>query len=227
MSKNKKFRSAELNLFPAETAPGVNQKIYQIKLNLYQDFYLLKNINASISLEGNYYTSGLLSTDTIHNGPILNPNRFARNIYTLVDNNTYEVTTYDDAIEGSATVRAMLDNGEAKKSKLVPYLEGQFSQGSRDQSTGYPYWMIKNRLYGGAGLGWGFVIRNFRSKIEAGYFFDDYSNNFKRYSGNIDYQIFDYTALSTNFEFFSQSKYYSNSFQLGIKYNLKKKIKKE
>ena len=85
--------------------------------------------------------------------------------------------------------------------------------------------MIPNRTYGGGGLGWAFNKTNFQSKIEAGYFLDDYSKNFKRLSANILYQIFDFTGLTLNVELFSQEKYYSNSVQLGLKYNLKKKIK--
>lgn len=235
--KNKKFSSAEFNLAPVETAPGMNQKIYQAKLNVYQDMYLFKIINASLSLEGSYYTNGLITIDTIRYEPPVNnqkpdPNarkngqNSRRQEIAQLDQYTYTVTDYDNAMEGSATLRLALDNGEERKSKFVPYLEGQYSQGSLQQSIGYPYWMIKERLYGGGGLGWAYGLGDFKSKLEAGYFLDDYSKNFQRYTGNLQYQLFNYTALTLNFEFFSQDKYYSNSVQLGIKYNLKKKVKK-
>ena len=87
--------------------------------------------------------------------------------------------------------------------------------------------MIKNRLYGGGGLGWAYGLGDFKTKLEAAYFLDDYSKNFQRYTGNVQYQLFDYTALTLNFEFFAQDKYYSNSVQLGVKYNLKKKVKRK
>ncbi|PWA05943.1 DUF2194 domain-containing protein [Flavobacterium psychrotolerans] len=221
----KKYRSAEFNVFPVETAPGLNQKMYELRLNLYQDIYLFKIINTSISFEGNYYTDGLLSRDTI-NTNILNPNKFARKIYTTIDSNHYEIATYDEALEGTASVRMALDNEDVKKSKFIPFIESQYSQGTRNQSTGYPFWMIKKRFFGGLGLGWEVVITNFHSKVEAGYFLDDYSKNFKRFTGNVSYQLFDFTALTANVEFFSQSKYYSNSFQFGVKHNFKKKIKR-
>lgn len=224
-SKNKKYKSAEFNLFPVETAPGLNQKTYQLRLNLYENFHFLKLINTSISFEGNYYTDGLLSKDTI-NTSVLNPNRISREKYTIIDNDHAEIATYDDAFEGSISTRIMLDKGAVKKSKFIPFLESQYSQASRDQSTGYPFWMIKHRFYGGIGLGWELGITNFHSKLEAGYFLDDYSKNFKRYTGNVTYQLFNFTALTANFEYFSQSKYYSNSIQFGIKHNFKKKIKK-
>jgi hypothetical protein len=224
-SKNKKFKSAEFNLFPVETAPGLNQKTYQLRLNLYQNFYLFKMINTSISLEGNYYTDGLLSKDTINTSLIITKQK-AREKYTVIDNDHTEIATYDDVFEGSISTRIMLDKGVVRKSKFIPLLESQYSQASRDQSTGYPYWIIKHRFYGGIGLGWELVITNFHSKLEASYFLDDYSANFKRYTGNVSYQLIDYTALTLNFEYFSQSKYYSNSIQFGIKHNFKKKIKK-
>ena len=224
-SKNKKYKSAEFNLFPVETAPGLNQKTYQLRLNLYQNFNLFKLINTSISFEGNYYTDGLLSKDTI-NTSFINPKRLARENYTVIDNDRAEIATYDDAFEGSISSRIMLDKGVVRKSKFIPLIESQYSQASRDQSTGYPYWIIKHRFYGGIGLGWELGITNFHSKLEASYFLDDYSKNFKRYTGNVSYQLFDYTALTANFEYFSQSKYYSNSMQFGIKHNFKNKIKK-
>jgi len=86
--------------------------------------------------------------------------------------------------------------------------------------------MIRHRLYEGGGLGWKLKLNNFESKIEAAYFFDDYSDNFQRFSGNVSYQIFDYTALTAGAELFSQKKYYSNSVLFGFKYNMKKRTKK-
>lgn len=232
--RNKRFTSAEFNIAPVETAAGMNQKIYNAKLNLYQDLYLFKIINASISIEGNYYTDGLISIDTLRTEPPVNEERghesnpeARRQEVTQIDQYTQSVKTYDDAMEGSVTVRLALDNGEEKKSKFVPYLEGQYSLGTLDQSVGYPYWMIKERLYGGAGLGWEFHAGNLKTKLDAGYFLDDYSKNFQRYTGNVQYQLFDFTAITLNFEFFSQEKYYSNSVQLGIKYNLKKRVKRK
>jgi len=225
-SKERKYRSGEFNIFPVETAPGLNQGIYQMRLNLYQDFYLFKFINTSISFEGNYYTNGRLSIDTIVNQPIINPERFERTIYKPLNETTYTVTETGTSYGGSLTARFMLDNGAEKKSKLIPFLESQYSLGSRNLPSGYPYWMIRHRLYEGGGLGWKLKLTNFESKIEAAYFFDDYSDNFQRFSGNVSYQIFDYTALTAGAELFSQKKYYSNSVLFGIKYNMKKRTKK-
>jgi hypothetical protein len=226
-SKERNFRSAGLELFPVETAPGLNQGIYQVRLNLYQDFYLFKKINTSISIEGDYYTNGLLSRDTITNPIILNPQRWARKQYDKLDDQSYTVTDFDNAYGAFITLRFMLDDGKEKKSKLIPFIESQYSIGSRDQAAGYPYWMIRNRLYEGGGLGWKLKLTNFETKLEASYFLDDYSDNFQRYTGAFSYQLFDYTALTAGVELFSQKKYYSNSVQFGIKYNLKQRIRKK
>jgi len=231
-SKEKNFRSAEFNLFPVETAPGLNEGIYQMRLNLYQDFYLFKIINTSVSFEGDYYTNGLLSRDTIVNQPILNPEldtdrSTQRKTYTPIDSQRYTVSDVDNSYGGSLTVRLMLDDGRERRSKFIPFIESQYSRGSRDLSSGFPYWLIKSRLYEGAGLGWKLKITNLETKLEASYFFDDYADNFQRYTGYLSYQIFDFTALTANVELFSQDKFYSNSFQLGIKYNLKKRVKRK
>ncbi len=225
-SKNKTYKSAEFNVFPVETAPGVNQKMYQMQLNLYQDFYWLKNINTSVSFEGTYYTDGLIKRDTLRIEPPINPNRMARKEYHPIDDNTLEIVNFDNAMKGSLTVRTMYNRGELRTIKFIPFAEGQYSLASRNQAVGFPYWMIKNRLYGGGGVGWELGLSNFHSLLEAGYFFDDYSKHFERLTGGISYQLFDYTALTLNVEVFEQSKYYSNSVQLGIKYNLKKRIVK-
>jgi hypothetical protein len=149
-SKERNYRSAEFNLFPAETAPALNQGIYQMQLNMYRDFYVSRSINTSVSLEGNYYTQGLLSRDTI--GPPINPNRpitpirANRKVYTDIGNGFTQVDDIDGSYDCSLTVRMMLNNGEPKKSRFIPYLESQATYGSRDLTVGYPYWIIKNRL---------------------------------------------------------------------------------
>ncbi len=224
-SKEKNFRSATLNLFPVETAPGLNQGIYTVQANIYQDMYIGKYINTSISLEGSYYTDGFLSRDTI--GPIIDPNRMSRTVYTELANGTLQVDEFDDSYEAALTLRLMYDKGEVKKSKFIPFIESQISHGSRDLTIGYPYWIIRNRLYGGGGLGWMYTTPTFSTRIEAGYFLDDFSGHFERVNAELSYQLFDFTALTFNLEVFEQSKFYSNSIQFGIKHNFKKKYKQK
>lgn len=232
-AKEKRYRSAELSAMPVETAGGMNQRMYQLKLVAYQDMFILKHFNVSFAFEGHYYTDGLLSRDTI--GPIINPERSLhlsglgrslRKTYTPLPDGSFRVDDYDQAYNMALTMRVLWDDGAAQKSKLLPFLESQVSHGSRDMSLGYPYWMIKNRLYGGGGLGWEYKTENFQSRVEAGYFFDDFADHFGRFTSSLSYQLFNYTALTFGFEIFEQSKFYSNNVQFGIKHNFKPRYKK-
>lgn len=107
-------------------------------------------------------------------------------------------------------------------------LKSSIGNATINPSSGYPYWIIANRFYTGGGLGWKFGKEesNFTSRVEAAWFYDDYAADFKRLTGVMSYQIWDFTALTTSFELYSQSKFYSNVIQFGVKYNLKKKTKK-
>jgi len=233
-AKERNYRSAEVNLFPVETAPGLNQGIYNLRLNLYEDFYLFKYINTSVSVEADYYTNGLISRDTIVNPIIFNPEKpagpgdpWARKKFTALDAQRYTIEDFDNSYGASITARFMLDSGLERKMKFIPFLEVQYAIGTHDLAVGYPYWMIKSRLYEGGGLGWKLKLTNLEARLEGGYFFDDFSDNFQRYMGFVSYQIFDYTALTAEVELYSQDRYYSNSVQFGIKYNLKKRTKKK
>ncbi len=204
-SKNKQYTSAEIKIFPAETGPAYSKNIYRTQGNLYHDNYLFGLINTSFSLEANYYTKS----------------------------NSNSVATTSDSYQGSFTTKIGLDNGEEKKSRLVPFIEASYLKSSigkttLDLSSGYPYWMIEHRFYAGGGLGWKFGKQesNFISRVEAAWFYDDYADEFKRFTGEISYQIRDFTAITSSFELYSQSKFYSNVIQFGIKYNLKKRQKK-
>lgn len=230
LGKNRKFHSAEINVAPVAMASGMNMGIYQAKLDLFEEFYLFNRIHTSIAFEGSYYTDGLIGLDTITAQPPISeerPNPEARTRVNQISPTQFVFADYDDAIEGALTLRMAWDNGAEKRSKFIPYLEGQYALGSRNLTVGFPYWMIDERLYGGGGLGWAYNAKNFNSKLEAGYFLDDYSGNFQRYSGRVEYQLLDFTAISLNFEFFAQDKYYSNSLQLGIKHNFKKRVKRK
>ena len=204
-AKNKKYTAIELNVFPAESGPAYSKNIYKAQGTIYHDVRLVKILNASISLEANYYSKSNSST----------------------------IATISDSYEASATTKIGLDNGEEKKSKLIPFMEASVLKSSIGKATinpssGYPYWMIANRFYAGGGLGWKFGKEdsNFTSRVEAAWFYDDYAADFKRLTGVISYQIEDFTALTTSFELYSQSEFYSNVIQFGVKYNLKKRQKK-
>jgi len=205
-SKNKSYSSAEFRIAPVENGPSHSKSIYRFQLNLYQDYTFFKYFNTSLSLEGNYY----------NRSEVLNKDYYAYESY-----------------EGSATGKLIFDRWAEKKYRFLPFIESSKSEGSLGKSTvplssGYPYWMIDERFYLGGGLGFaiGKSEDDFSMRVEGAWFNDDYASEFTRLTGNCNYQIFDYTAITTSFEFYLQNKFYSNAFQVGIKHNLKRKQKK-
>lgn len=201
ITRNKRFSSFQINAAPAETAPAHAKNIYQVKTNLYHSMYFVKKINVSLSIEGNYYTKS-------------------------DQNDDFET---DNNIEGNVTLRTAWDNGDPKKMKFVPYLESAYSRGSQNLSNGYPYWMLESRLNGGAGLEWAYGLEedDFRIKLDASYFLDDYSKEFQRFSGNASYRFLKFTSITASFQLFNQSKFYSNTIQFGLKHNFKEKSNKK
>jgi len=200
------FISAEAKLFPAETGPAYRKEIYRTQAVAYGEFFLLKRLNQNVTVEGNYYTASKSRT----------PVQIGA---------SYEVIL---------TSKTIWDDGADVKWRFLPFVEASFSQGSVGESYnantdyGYPYWLLDERLYGGGGVGfrYGKMDSNLTARLEAAYFADDYSASFMRYTGEANWQIFDYTALSLNIEMYTQDKFYSNAFLLGVKHNLKKRQKK-
>ncbi|RZJ72734.1 DUF2194 domain-containing protein [Flavobacterium sp.] len=207
-SKNygKNFLSAEARLFPAETGPAYRKEIYRTQAVAYGEFFFFRNINQNFTAEGNYYTASKSKT----------PVKIGA---------SYEIIL---------TSKTIWDDGSDVKMRFLPFAEVSFSQGSigstinANTDVGYPYWLLDERLYYGGGLGWryGLLDSNFTARLEAAYFQDDFSGNFMRYTGEVNWQIFDYTAISATMEMYTQDKFYSNAFLLGIKHNLKKRQKK-
>lgn len=224
-TKGKNYYSSELSAFPAETAAAMNQKIYNIRWTSYFDTQIFKKINIALTLEGNYFTDGMLARDTIFrknsSSPMTNDFAEQRIKITELPDGSLKIEEFDSSYSGQISARILWDDKKKKVSKFIPFAESQWMLGTRDLQIGYPYWMLKKRLFGGGGLGWQLQTENLQARIEGGYFFDDFSKNFKRLTGNLSYQLFDFTALTFNLEFFNQQKYYSNSFTFGLKHNFK------
>jgi hypothetical protein len=227
MGKTNSFQSAELNLLPVETAAGVRKKMYEIRFNFYQDFKFIKYVNSSIAFETNYFTQGMLGIDTVF-APLPRVQQpLGRKVFTAIDANSYSVTTYDYAIRSSLTYRMVYDKGLIRRSKFLPFTEGSYSMASIELLDGYPYFMLRNRFYAGAGVGWQYQLTNFNSRVEAGYFYDTYSDFFQRYVANASYQIADYTSINLAIEYYLQSRFYFNTVQIGLTHNLKKRTRKK
>lgn len=198
-SKNKNFSSAEINVFPVETAPGHEKDIYHLKGNLYHSRFFLTHFNASLAVESNYYTKSN-----------------AQDGYFLKE--SYDVTS---------TLRLSWDTVEDKKMKFIPFLESAFLNGNNDLSFGFPYWTLKKRFYGGGGLGFNYGLETdkFYTRLEASYFLDDFAKQFQRYSGTLSYRFLPYTSVIGRFEYFVLEKFYSNTLQIGLRHTFKDKAK--
>jgi len=227
LGKTNSFQSAELNLLPVETAAGVRKKMYEIRFNFYQDFKFIKYVNSSIAFETNYFTQGMLGIDTVFSPLPRVQQPLGRKVFTAIDANSYSVTTYDYAIRSSLTFRNVYDKGLIRRSKFLPFTEASYSMASIELLDGYPYFMLRNRFYVGAGVGWQYQLTNFNSRVEAGYFYDTYSDFFQRYVANASYQIADYTRINLTIEYFLQSRFYFNTVQIGLTHNLKKRTRKK
>ena len=227
LGKTNSFQSAELNLLPVETAAGVRKKMYEIRFNFYQDFKFIKYVNSSIAFETNYFTQGMLGIDTVFSPLPRVQQPLGRKVFTAIDANSYSVTTYDYAIRSSLTFRNVYDKGLIRRSKFLPFTEASYSMASIELLDGYPYFMLRNRFYVGAGMGWQYQLTNFNSRVEAGYFYDTYSDFFQRYVANASYQIADYTSINLAIEYFLQSRFYFNTVQIGLTHNLKKRTRKK
>ena len=227
LSKPNGFRSAELNLLPVETAAGVRKKMYEFRFNYYRDFKFIKYVNSSIALETSYFTQGMLGIDTVFAPLPRVQQQQGRKVYTAIDANSYTITTYDYAIRSSLNYRMVYDKGLIRRSKFLPFAEASYSMASIDLLDGYPYFMLRNRFYAGGGMGWQYQLTNFNSSIEAGYFYDTYSDFLQRYIANASYQIADYTSVNLAIEYYLQSGFYFNTLQIGLTHNLKKRIRKK
>ena len=110
-----------------------------------------------------------------------------------------------------------------KISSFNPYVEGSGLLGNTDLEQGYPFWSAKERLYGGLGVSYNIKndSRKFNLGIGAAMFLDTFSGSFQRYRGTWSTPIYDYLFINATAEFFTIENFYSNSFQLGLKYYLK------
>lgn len=147
-------------------------------------------------------------------------NKHWRGILSL-ESNYYS----DDVIDGMLLANLGYQFKLQQKSALIPYAETSGMLGSDDREDGYPYWTIKERLYGGIGLDYTYINpeSELTFSVGAASFLDTFSDSFQRYRGEINYPILPYFYLTGNAEFYTLKNFYSNNFQLGLRYYLKSK----
>lgn len=123
--------------------------------------------------------------------------------------------------EGAITGRLFYNIKPLNKSRFSPFAEAFGSVSNGMQEGGNPFWVVERRFYGGGGLAWNYGRDQTRKpymRVEAGAFYDTYTGNFLRITGNFAFPIKKYTFVTGQFEFYNQALYYSNGFQLGIRH---------
>lgn len=107
--------------------------------------------------------------------------------------------------------------------QIRPALEGTYSVGSADLRQGFPYWMVKERLFGGGGLQ--YQLNTDMDKtfafVDAMVFSDSYATYFTRFRGQVNFQLQKYFIVNFNGELYLNDQYYSNSFNIGLLYLIK------
>lgn len=101
--------------------------------------------------------------------------------------------------------------------------ESLVSKGSIDQQQGFPYFLLKDRLYGGGGFEYRYNTDMDKTFIlaDAMFFSDSYSKYFSRFRARVNFELKKYLIFNFNGEYYLNNQYYSNSFGLGVSYYLK------
>lgn len=130
------------------------------------------------------------------------------------------------ALEGSLTGKLFYNAKKGTGSRFSPFAEAFVSGSNDNQPDGNPFWIIDSRFYGGGGLAWTYgrdQSRKLYARLEAGAFYDTYTDNFLRFTGNFSFPIKKFTYVTGQFEFFNQALYYSNGFKFGIKHYFRRR----
>ncbi|HIB38261.1 DUF2194 domain-containing protein [Mesonia sp.] len=204
----------------------------RVEFNQDQDVFYHLTAEASVSKDSLFSSFQLFHRPAI-TGPAYSLNIYQTqlNIYEEWKINSHwnaignlETNHYDDKNVIDAMILANLSYNipVTKFSSFNPYVEGSGLLGNTDLEQGYPYWSAKERLYGGLGVSYN--IKNETKQIDMGIgaamFLDTFSDSFQRYRGTLSMPVFDYLFVNANAEFFTIENFYSNSFQLGLKYYL-------
>ncbi|HKL34895.1 MAG TPA: DUF2194 domain-containing protein [Salegentibacter sp.] len=129
----------------------------------------------------------------------------------------------DDVQDLQALTSISMDIKLNKRSKFRPYSEFSGMLGNSSRPSGYPYWTLDERLYGGMGVAYEYENKqNFwKINLDAGYFLDTFSDEFQRYRGNVVWPVSKYLHFNAQAEFYTLKNFYSNNFTFGLKYFLK------
>jgi hypothetical protein len=147
---------------------------------------------------------------------------FNTHIYKLASESVIQGDYFDKQNIYSlfANTRLKLKLNKEHWFKLTPIVELGLSKSTAKQDLFYPYFVIKEQIYGGAGAGFYLGRENskFKFNSEGLYFSDTKANKFINLRGNLEYNLLKYTYIKGGYDLFFQNQYQSNVANLGLKY---------
>uniref|UniRef100_UPI0040489A03 DUF2194 domain-containing protein n=1 Tax=Roseivirga sp. TaxID=1964215 RepID=UPI0040489A03 len=216
-----------------QTAQRPGKSLFSVALGAEQDNFGKNFINFQSSLSRStekVFKSLSLDFASVKTGPAISKGiyrselvgYYERGSTQFLQTNLAVVGSYytNGGIEGALTGRLFANLKRENKGFFSPFAEVFVSASNKNQPNGNPYWIIDSRFYGGGGMAWtyGRDERKLKARLEAAYFYDSYTSSFLRVSGNLSFPIREFTYVSTQFELFNQSLYYSNGLQFGVKH---------
>ena len=129
----------------------------------------------------------------------------------------------DDVLDAQLTTALSKSYKAGIYSKWNVYSEVFGMLGNEDRSSGFPYWTIDKRLYGGVGLNFQYNQPNtkFQYALGVAVFADTFSDFFQRFKGEISCEILPYLFGSMSAEFYTLKDFYSNNVNFAIRYYFK------
>jgi hypothetical protein len=216
-----------------QTAQRADKSLFSVALGAEQDNLGKNFVNFESILsrsKANVFKSLTLDYAPVKTGPAISKGiyrselvgYYERGSTQFLQTNLAVVGSYytNGGFEGALTGRLFANLKRENKAFFSPFAEVFVSASNKMQPNGNPYWIIDSRFYGGGGLAWtyGRDERKIKARIEAAYFYDSYTSSFLRVTGNLSFPIREFTYVTTQFELFNQSLYYSNGIQFGVKH---------
>lgn len=125
----------------------------------------------------------------------------------------------DNNLDGTLMAGFVYKVINSENSILAPYSELYGTLGTNDNRSGFPYWTIHERLFGGAGINYSYHENKPLSfQADAAFLLDTFSDQFQRYRFNLKYDKLRNFEIIWNAEFYTLKNFYSNNFRFKILY---------
>lgn len=129
----------------------------------------------------------------------------------------------DDNFDTTFNTRIEARVIKGKNLEIAPLIESSYSLATEDRREGFPYWIADKRLIAGGGLALriGKQEQRFFLDTSASIFYENQDQpTFERYLANLNMKIRKYFIVSAGAEFYTIESFFSNAFNLGLRYNL-------